>query len=406
MTFDWKKIHRTYQSLLWDAIVPFWFRHGVDREFGGVLSCMTEEGARISTDKYMWSQWRWVWVLSRLYLRSGRSDLLEAAQAAVRFLLDHGRDEEGRWYFRITRTGQPVEGPISVYSDCFAIYGLSEYFRATRDVQALEVALATYTAVCRRVEARDFHDVAPATPSPGRRLHSIPMILLETSHELEITTGDSDIARSADGFAARILDFHIRPELQVLLETLDWNYSPLPPPAGTIVDPGHAIESMWFVMHWALSRGNQPAIRKAAEVVRWHLERGWDPEYGGIYLEIDARGGAAGRPNSEKKVWWTHTEALYAILLAGSLTGADWCGDWFRRVEDWSLRHFALPDGREWRQRLDRAGNPVTELIALPVKDPFHLPRAASHILDLSRKMSTDPSEIVTNTDRVIQLPH
>lgn len=383
MAFNLDRIRRDYSKLLWDGIVPFWFEHGVDREYGGVLSCMTEEGRQISTDKYMWSQWRWVWMLSRLYNRSGRPELLETASAAVRFLQAHGRDEAGRWYFSITREGRPLEGPTSIFADCFAIYGLSEYHRAKPDPEALEVALATWRRVTARVEEPDFAETAPEPHEPGRRMHSIPMILLEVSHELSITTGDAGIARAADEYARRILEHHVRPELGVLVENLAWDYSPMAPPAGAIVDPGHAIESMWFVLHWARERGNDAAIRRAAEVIRWHVEKGWDPEFGGLFLEIDARGGIGHRPNAAKKVWWPHTEALYALLLAGQLTGERWCEEWFARVEEWSFRHFSLPDGREWRQRLDRGGNPVTDLIALPVKDPFHLPRAVSLILDL-----------------------
>lgn len=118
-------------------------------------------------------------------------------------------------------------------------------------------------------------------------------------------------------------------------------------------------------------------------MIRWHLEKGWDPEYGGIFLGIDALGGVPFLANPEKKVWWPHTEALYALLLAHELTGERWCAEWYERVHDWSFKHFSMPEAGEWRQRLDRAGNPITELIALPVKDPFHLPRAVILILEL-----------------------
>ena len=117
-------------------------------------------------------------------------------------------------------------------------------------------------------------------------------------------------------------------------------------------------------------------IRKAAAVVRRQLEAAWDEDYGGIYLAIDADGGKPFLANADKKLWWPHTEAMYALALAHELTGEAWCAEWFDRVEEWSLRHFSMATEGEWRQRLDRRGQPVTELIALPVKDPFHLPRA------------------------------
>ena len=150
--------------------------------------------------------------------------------------------------------------------------------------------------------------------------------------------------------------------------------------------PGHAIESMWFQMHRALARNDRKVISPAAEVLRWHLEKGWDEEYGGIFLGIDAEDRTPFLPNSQTKVWWPHTEALYALLLAHQLTGESWCEKWFDQVYEWSFAHFMMPDIGEWRQRLDRAGKPMTTIIALPVKDPFHLPRALILSLELLRK--------------------
>lgn len=56
---------------------------------------------------------------------------------------------------------------------------------------------------------------------------------------------------------------------------------------------------------------------------------------------------------------------------------------WYQRVHEWSFAHFPMAGLGEWRQRLDRQGRPVTDLVALPVKDPFHLPRAVILILQL-----------------------
>ena len=147
--------------------------------------------------------------------------------------------------------------------------------------------------------------------------------------------------------------------------------------------PGHAIESMWFVLHVARRRGDQALIQRAAEVIRWHLELGWDQEYGGIYLSRDIEGHPPYLPHSDKKLWWPHVEALYATLLAHELTGEPWCLEWYDRVAEWAWSHFPAPNGGDWMQRLTREGQPTTEVIALPVKDPFHLPRGAMLIMQL-----------------------
>jgi N-acylglucosamine 2-epimerase len=378
------KLYRQYRELLLDGIVPFWMRHGADREYGGVLSCMHEDGTPISTEKYIWSQARFVWTCSALYNRiERRPEFLERARETIDFLLAHGRDEHGRWVYRTTREGAVLEGASSIYSDCFAAYGLSEYCRARPDPELLAVARETFRCICRRIEEPGFHETAPYLLPPDRRNHGVPMILTETANELAKTTGDAVIDADAGMYANRVMSHFLRPERKCLVEFLDSQYRELPAPEGTFIMPGHAIESMWFVLHWALSRGEKDVAARAVEAIRWHLEKGWDPEYGGLFLSIDREGGEPFQKHSEKKMWWPHCEALYATLLANELTGEKWCRDWYERLHEWSFGHFPMSDTGEWRQRLDRQGQPTTELIALPVKDPFHLPRAVMLILAL-----------------------
>lgn len=378
MSLDAQQLLTCYRSLLLDGFVPFWFRHGIDWEYGGVLSSMSEDGAILSYDKYLWSQARSVWTFAALYNRvEKRPEFLRAAENSVRFLLRHGRDAEGRWVYHTDRAGAVIEGPISIYTDCFAVYGFSEYYRATRDQAVLDVALETHARILERIERPDFRDTAPYVLPPGRRAHAVPMILTEVTSELAVTTGRSELEPVVDRMVDEVMNRFLRPERRLLLEFLDRDYSELPPPEGTAVMPGHAIESMWFVLHVARRRGDRHLIRRAAEAIRRHLEAGWDPVYGGIFLGIDAAGGPPYTRNAEKKLWWPHTEALYALLAAWRLTGEEWCAEWYRKVHDWSFAHFPMPEGGEWWQRLTREGKPTTELIALPVKDPFHLPRAA-----------------------------
>jgi N-acylglucosamine 2-epimerase len=373
-----------YRELLLEGIVPFWRRHGVDEEHGGVLSSMLENGERLSGDKFIWSQARWVWTCSALYNRiEKRPEFLRWARDTIGFLLRHGRDSEGRFVFRTTREGQVLEGHTSIYSDCFFVYGLGEYCRAVPDPELLTLARSVLDRVRRRVEEPDFAETAPYKLPPGRRSHAVPMILTEVAGEFAEATGDALIEEAALDYAGRVMRHFVRPDRQLLLEFLDRDYREVPAPEGTFVMPGHAIESMWFVMHRARRRGDAATIARAAEVVRRHLERGWDPEFGGIYLGIDAEGRDPFLPHSDTKIWWPHTEALYALLLAAKLTGERWCEEWYERVHEWSFAHFPMPETGEWRQRLDRRGDPISTVVALPVKDPFHLPRAAILAVEL-----------------------
>jgi len=374
---DTASLHRQYRELLLNGIVPFWKRHGLDAEQGGVLSCMTEDGTPISGDKYIWSQARWVWVCAALYNRiEKRPEFLAWARATIQFLLRHARDEQGRWVYHTTRDGRIVEGATSIYSDCFVVYGLSEYCRAVPDPELLSLARSTFASICQRIEAPGFAETAPYALPPNRRNHGVPMILTSVASELAHTTGDAAVESAADDYAGRVMRHFVRPERRCLLEFLDYQYREVPPPEGTFVMPGHAIESMWFIIHHALRRNDQATIRHAVEVIRWHLEMGWDKQYGGLLLGADAERRPPFMPNAALKLWWPHTEALYALLLARSLTHEPWCDEWYDRVHEWSFAHFSMPEAGEWRQRLDRQGKPLQHFVALPVKDPFHLPRS------------------------------
>jgi len=132
---------------------------------------------------------------------------------------------------------------------------------------------------------------------------------------------------------------------------------------------------MWFMIHLYRRFGDTARVKECVETIRWHLELGWDPEHGGILQALDA----AGSPWAAKwdlKVWWPHTEAMYALLLAHSVSGEPWCMEWFHRVNDYAFSHFPVPGHGEWIQNLDRRGRKIAMTVALPVKDPFHLTRA------------------------------
>ena len=124
------------------------------------------------------------------------------------------------------------------------------------------------------------------------------------------------------------------------------------------------------------------------QAIRWHLEKGWDEEYGGLFL---ARSCGDGKPvwhSPDSKVWWPMTESLYAVLRAYELTGEDWCLNWYWKLHAYAFRSFPNWEHGDWHQNLDRLGRPIPVVVAsLPVKDPFHLPRALLYSLLVLRRL-------------------
>jgi len=122
-------------------------------------------------------------------------------------------------------------------------------------------------------------------------------------------------------------------------------------------------------------RNDTAMIGKALEILDCSLEIGWDTDYGGLLSFVDIEGKPPEQLEWDMKMWWPHTEALYATILAHSITGKQKYEEWFDRIHDYSFGHFADSDG-EWFGYLHRDGTVSNTLKGSMWKGPFHLPRA------------------------------
>lgn len=377
-----------YRATLLDDVLPFWDRHGFDAN-GAINTCIADDGTLLSRDHWNWSQWRAVWVWSKLYNSvEPRREWLDRALGIYEFVTSHGPLPNDHWPLLLDGDGNVLRGYESLYVDGFALYGLAELLKATGDQRVRSLAMRTFRAVQSVLEGPQ---PPPAYPYPipqGQIAHGISMIFSLAFHELAAATGEAGVQEAAIHHHRRVLDVFLRRDRQVVLELVADDGRELPPPAGTTIVPGHAIESMWFQMHIARCNGDMAACAKAAEVIRRHLELAWDEEYGGMLLAVDADGREeVGWAHAEKKFWWPHTEALYATLLAYEFTREPWCFEWHERVREYAYAHFPVAAHGEWRQKLDRQGNPITATLFLPVKDPFHLPRALIYCIDVLQRL-------------------
>lgn len=381
-----------YRTELLESVVPFWLRHAVDHEQGGLLTCISDAGEVLSYDKYLWSQLRAIWTFSTLYNRiEPREEWLALAKHIYAFVRRHGRDEQGRWLFSVDREGRPVQGATSIYADGFAIYGLTEFARATGDEEAIALALATYHNVQARLAIPGSYGSEPYPLPENVKAHGISMIFSLVFNELGHFLGDRAIVEASLYHAREVLDVYRRPDRQQLFEFVSLDNQLLDSPRGRAIVPGHAIESMWFMIHIFQREGDAERVRQAIETIRWHMEAGWDPVYGGLFNAVDAEGKEPWWSFADAKIWWPHTEALYALLLAHEISGEAWCMEWFYRVHDYSFSHFPNAEHGEWTQKLDRTGKPFTATVSLPVKDPFHLPRALILCTEVLERLARRP---------------
>jgi len=371
---DWALAYRRH---LLEFVAPFWPRHAVDREHGGLFSCIDDAGRLLSTEKYMWSQARGLWTFSALYGRMERQPVwLEMARSQYDFCRRYGPDEDNRWRFRVTREGQPLEGPVSLATSHFGIMGLVEYARATGSSEPLELARRTFAKTYALIRSGEPFDQAPYLLPPQMKSHGTAMMSALAFYELGERLGDAEVLAAADYFCNQIIREFIRPELQGLVEyvKLDGSFSDTPP--GRAMVPGHGVESMWFLLDIYRRSGRTEHLPVVLQTLEWCLERAWDKEFGGMRLGIDILGQTpVFWKHGEFKLWWPVTEALAATLMAYEVDPAAKWLEWHRRIMDWSLARYPVPEHGEWRQRLDREGRPYEKFLVLPVKDPFHLPR-------------------------------
>lgn len=364
---------------LLDKVVPFWLRHAVDGA-GGLNTCIEDDGTLVSRNKYLWSQWRAVWVFSKLYNRIERNrQWLDLAEQIQQFATRHGWDEAfGGWRLEVGHDGRVLRGCESIYVDAFAIYGLAELAKASGREEPLDLARMTAESVLPRLA--EPHDRIPHAPYPiplGARVHGLPMIFSLVFWELGTLLGEPRYQDAALAMSDDVFEHFVRRDRDLLLERIASDNGEYPPPLGTTVVPGHVIEDMWFQIHIARDTGNAARIAEACRLMKRHVELGWDDEFGGLFLAVDAGGAReVGWNHHDAKIWWPHTEALYALLLAYEHTRDREFLDWYAKMHDYSFRHFPVADHGEWTQNLGRDGKPIRDTVCLPVKDPFHLPRA------------------------------
>ena len=125
-----------YENELIDNVIPFWETHCVDQEYGGYFTSLDRDGSVYDTEKYMWMQWRIVYMFATFYMSPYRQERwLEIARQGFDFLTKHGKSGDGTYYFALNRQGTPTMAPSNIFSDCFAAMGAAAMYKATGEAR-------------------------------------------------------------------------------------------------------------------------------------------------------------------------------------------------------------------------------------------------------------------------------
>ena len=367
---------KLYKDTLLDNVIPFWLQHSGDEAFGGYFTCLDKEGKVFDTDKFIWLQCRQVWCFSMLYNKvEKKQEWLDFALQGAAFLEKNGRDENGNWYFSVNREGIPLTQPYNIFSDCFASMAFGQLFKATQEPEHAKIAVDTFHSILHKKDNSKgvYNKSFPGTrPLQG---FALPMILcnlvLEIEHLLDADLVETTIQNGID----TIMNQFYRPELGIILEnvTPDGNFSDSF--EGRLVNPGHGIEAMWFLMDLAERVDNKALAQKAMEITLNILEYGWDKQHGGIFYFLDVKGAPPQQLEWDQKLWWVHVETLISLLKGYLHTGDERCWTWFERVHEYTWTHFADQEHPEWFGYLNRQGEVLLPLKGGKWKGCFHVPR-------------------------------
>ena len=397
------RLMKAYRSGLLDDTLPFWIRHSVDSENGGFIFSLDRDGTVVDTDKPMWIEGRFTWLLATVYdTVEKREEWLKLAKHGIDFMLEHGFDKDGRMFYSVTREGKPLRKRRYLFSECFATVALAAYGQASGDEAMVRRAEDLLQLILRYSSEPGLPEPkVDAQTRPARGL-GLPMILINTAQVLRQATEKTqqategappvterpDYSKLIDEKIDEIDRYLVNREHRCVLEAAGPNGELIDHFDGRLLTPGHGIEAAWFILHESRLRGGDHRLTElGCTMLDWMWEIGWDREYGGIIYFRDARGLPVTEYWHNMKFWWPQNEAIIATLLAYHLTGEEKYFEWHLMAHDWA--HERLPDAEygEWFGYLHRDGSLCSPLKGNMFKGPFHIPRMQLYCWKLLEEM-------------------
>ena len=376
MSQHFKSHAQRFGEALLENIIPFWENYSIDQKNGGYFTCLDREGGVYDTDKFIWLQARQAWTFSMLYNRvENRDKWLRIAESGIRFLIDHAMSDSGSFYFSTTCAGTPLIEPYNIFSDCFAAMAFSQYAKACGDPKISDLAKRTY----RNIGSRKHNPKGIWNKATGNRPikdFALPMIMSNLVLEMEHLLSQDEVEETIDHCIHQVLTVFYNPDNGLIHEYVSADGRFLDTFEGRLINPGHAIEAMGFMLELGSRRKDRDLIHQAIEHIVSLLEFGWDEQHQGIFYFLDAKGNPPYQLEWDQKLWWVHLEALVALSKALKLSDNTTIIEWYQRVYDYTWSHFPDPEYGEWFGYLNRQGTPHLTLKGGKWKGCFHLPRA------------------------------
>ena len=411
------------QDVVQNNILRFWLEKMVDRENGGFYGRIDGQGVlHKDAEKGAILNARILWSFSAAYRVLHQEEYLEAATRAKNYIINHFIDKEyGGVYWSLDCKGQPLDTKKQFYAIGFAIYGMSEYARATGDREALECALQLFDCIEQHaldhqyngyIEActREWGEIADMRlseldanypKSQNTHLHIIEPYtnLYRCLKELDVTesvnyvpvvgavlpvdvTVPQETKNRVEAALRNLIDIftdHIlNPEthhLDLFFEK-DWTRG-----AGHLESYGHDIECSWLMHEAALVLGDGDVLRKMEPIVRMVAEaseKGLRPD-GSMIHEANLDTGHV----DDDLHWWVQAENVVGWYNLYQHFGDEKALE--RALQGWNYIKTQIVDWENgewhWSRHADGTLNTVDDKAGF-WKCPYHNSRMCLEIME------------------------
>ncbi len=379
-----------------EHILKYWTDFCLDNEFGGFAGRRDHFNRQINgASKGVVLNARILWTFSAAYNFTHHPEYLALADRAYQYINENFSDKEfGGLFWELDEKGTVLNSRKQIYAQGFGIYGFSEYFKASKNPQALEKAIGLFECIEKfsydPVEGgyfeafandwsilKDFR-LSPKDANEPKSMNTHLHILEPYTNLLKIWP-DNQLREKTAALIRIFLDKIIDPRTHHfnLFFANDWTVQ------SPIVSYGHDIEGAWLLYEAAIAVGETKLIAEVSEnlvqMVDATLADGCDLD-GSLFNEKDM---LSGHLDTDKH-WWMQAEAMVGLAYAWKITGKDIYKN--QLVNVWQFIRTTMIDwvNGEWFWRVDKDGIPIaSEDKAGFWKCPYHNSRAMMEVIGI-----------------------
>jgi mannose/cellobiose epimerase-like protein (N-acyl-D-glucosamine 2-epimerase family) len=370
----------TLRPWLLGHVCPFWLKR-LRAGDHGFFENLDGNGEPVQdTRRTTLVQARLTYVFSHAYVLSGEDAFRAAAEQGFQCLARLLRGEDGGWLRAVSTDGNVLDGTHDAYDHAFVLFALAWLYRATNDIDPIELADATWNVMQRNLSDRQYggfqEQYAPdQTDLKLPRRQNPHMHLLEAVLALHAATGEKNWLRRAgmlvDLFKTRFVD----PATGALIEFFGPDWSPAPGAEGRLREPGHQFEWVWLLFEYCRATGDASVIPYAERLFAFGTAHGIERDgatQGAVFDGVDAAGGLV----AGTKLLWPQTEYIKACVARAEFLGDAQARGAIATHLALIARHFMRADGANWHNQLSRDGTPLGG--ATPARVLYHLFMAAA----------------------------